>query len=83
MQSATWMTQTAPGAPGDHGIRRLLRRVRRSIELQDADAVHLLEPGRLGGKRQACTHAAPVLGHRLGGIAHVRAEVERVVRRRR
>ena len=58
-QSATSTAQTLPGRERHGGIGRALRSPR---QRDDADAVHLLEPGRLRRKLERRAQPSPVLG---------------------
>jgi hypothetical protein len=46
------------------------------IGIENPDAVHLLDPGRLGRQIQVSSDAAAVLGYGGVGIPDMRAEVE-------
>ena len=48
-----------------------------SIEVGDADPMHLREPRRLGRQSGRCGQAPAILGHGRGCIAHMIAQVER------
>ena len=56
MQSATWMTHTAPGRRAITASAGCRAASADPIELQDADAVDLLDPGRLGRQGARCAH---------------------------
>ena len=62
---------------GDRGIGCPLAPI--FIEIRHLSAVHLLQPGRLGGQSQVLPQSAPILSDGFRDVANVYADIERSI----